>query len=100
MTACLAQNSLVYSLCACLPVSRTSVQLRAMVARLNKTSVSHSAPPDWTPTVPTVHNEPKLGCLAFSFSAPTVECRKVEGGGMQGVAGCTSVLTDGGHETT
>lgn len=57
VTACLSENGPVYSLCASLPVSITSDQRRATVTRLNKTSVSHSAPPDWTPTVSTVHNE-------------------------------------------
>lgn len=66
VTACLAQNGLVYSLCASLPVRRTSDRPRATVARLNETSVSHSAPPDWTPAVSAVHRETNTGWTDFS----------------------------------
>lgn len=93
VTACLARSSPVHRL----PVSRTSDRRSATVAPLNKTSVSHSALPDWTPTASTVHIEPNAGWVVSLF--PLWDSGGGGGGGMQGVAGCISLLTDGGHET-
>lgn len=68
------------------------------MVRLNKTSVSHPGPPDWTPTVSTVHNEPNAGWLVSFF--PLWNAGRFKEEACPGVAGCTSLLTDGGHETT
>ena len=91
---------LVYSLSASLPLSRSADQRRATVAFLNRTSVSHSAPSDWTPTVSTVHKEPSAGWVVFPrWNAGGMKNEEVW---KQGVEGCSesSLLTDGANEKT